>query len=344
MTKRRLFAMKMIMFDFRDSEKEFFEKNDLKDFDIKFVTEPLNEKTELTDEEFEGTDIISVFTTSEVSEKVLKKFKNLRIVTTRSSAHDHIDIDYCTEQKIAVFNIEQYGRTSVAEYSTALILALIRNLLPAYYDMKNHSINHKIYEGRILSSYTIGIIGCGEIGSAVAKIARFFGMKVLIHSYMKNPELNGSCEFVSLDELLASSDIISLHLPYNGDNYHMLSTEEFDKMKDGVYIVNTARGELLDIKALYDNLVKGKVLGAALDVLECEFISTYKGEMAAIMEETEQHCVETALITQKLFNMKNVIITPHIAYNTKESVDYILTETFNLIRDYLKGVNTNRIC
>ena len=336
--------MKMIMFDFRDSEKDFFDKNKFNDFEITFIEEPLNKHSDLNEEQLNDTSIISVFTTSDLTEDVLKKFKNLRIVTTRSSAYDHIDLNYCTKQNIAVFNIEQYGQASVAEYSTALILALIRNLLPAYYDMKEHAIDHKKYEGKTLSAYTIGIIGCGAIGTAVAKIARFFGMKILIHSYMKNPELNGSCEFVSFDELITNSDIISLHLPYNGDNYHMISTEEFDKMKDGVYIVNTARGELLDIKALYDNLVKGKVLGAALDVLECEFISTYKGEMAAIMEETEQHCVETALITQKLFNMKNVIITPHIAYNTKESVDYILSETFNLIRDYLKGVNTNRIC
>ncbi len=336
--------MKMLVFDFRESEKEFFEKNKFNDFDITFIKEPLNIETDLSEKVLNDTDIISVFTTSTVTADVLKRFKNLRIVSTRSSSHDHIDTDYCTKHNIAVFNIENYGRSSVAEYAVSLILALVRNLLPAYFDMKSHIIDHKKYEGRILSSYTIGIIGCGAVGSAVAKIARFFGMKVLIHSYMKNPELNESCEFVTLDELLEQSDIITLHLPYDGDNYHMISTEEFDKMKDGVYIVNTARGELLDIKALYDNLVKGKVRGTALDVLECEFISTYKGEMAKVIDDAEGHCVETALITQKLFSMDNVIITPHIAYNTLESVNYILTETFNRIRDYLKGENTNRVC
>ncbi len=336
--------MKMLVFDFRDSEKEFFDKNNLNDFELTFIKEPLNSETVLNERLLNDTDIISVFTTSSVTGDVLKKFKNLRIISTRSSAYDHIDTDYCTNHNIAVFNIEQYGKNSVAEYAVSLIIALVRNLLPAYFDMKNHSINHKKYEGRVLSSYTIGIIGCGAIGSAVAKIARFFGMRVLIHSYMKNPELNGSCEFVQLDELLSESDIISLHLPYDGENYHMISIEEFNKMKDGVYIVNTARGELLDIKALYDNLIKGKVAGAALDVLECEFISTYKGEIANVIEDAEQHCIKAALITQKLFNMDNVIITPHIAYNTREAVNYILDETFNLIRDYLKGENTNRVC
>ena len=336
--------MKMLLFDFRESEKDFFENNRLNDFDITFIKEPLNKETELSEKQYAETDIISVFTTSTVSRDILEKFRNLRIISTRSSAHDHIDLDYCTEHNIAVFNIEQYGKNSVAEYAINLILSLIRNMLPAYFDMKNHIVNHRNYEGRVLSSYTLGIIGCGAIGSAVAKIAKFFGMKVLIYSYMKNPELNGICEFVEFDKLLAESDIISLHLPYDGENYHMISEPEFDKMKDGVYIVNTSRGELLDIKALYDNLLKGKVKGAGLDVLECEFISTYKDRIKDIIKESEPHCVEAALIARELFTLKNVIITPHIAYNTGEAVNYILSETFNRIRDYLKGENTNRVC
>ena len=124
----------------------------------------------------------------------------------------------------------------------------------------------------------------------------------------------------------------------------MLGPDEFDKMKDGVYIVNTARGELLDIKALYDNLIKGKVKAAALDVLECEFLSTHPGELTNVIENSNSNCVETALITQKLFKMDNVIITPHIAYNTNDSVNYLLEKTFNNIRDYLKGLKTNRVC
>ena len=161
---------------------------------------------------------------------------------------------------------------------------------------------------------------------------------------MQNPELDSFCDFVSLDELLRESDIISLHLLYTGDNYHLIGKEEFAKMKDGVVFINTARGELLDIKALYDNLITGKVKAAALDVLECEFLSTHPGKLSNVIKDSESHCVETALVTQKLFNMDNVIITPHIAYNTHDSVNYLLTKTFNNIRDYIKGVNTNRVC
>ncbi len=336
--------MKMLMFDFRDTEKEFFDNNKLVDFDLSFIGEPLNADYKLTEEQKLETDIISVFRSSNLTDKVLKQFKNLRIIATRSYGYGHIDLDYCIEHNIAVLNVEQYGEEAVAQYAIALIIVLVRNMLPAILDMKNHKINYKHYEGKKLNNLTLGIIGCGQIGSAVAKIANYFGMKVLIHSYMQNPELDSFCDFVSLDELLSESDVISLHLLYTGDNYHLIGKEEFEKMKDGVVFVNTARGELLDIKALYDNLVKGKVKAAALDVLECEFLSTHPGELSNVIKDSESHCVETALVTQKLFNMDNVIITPHIAYNTHESVNYLLTKTFNNIRDYIKGVNTNRVC
>lgn len=335
--------MKMLMFDFRESEREFFNNNELKDFEITFIESPLTAKTELTEEQLEETVVLSVFTTSNITQDVLQKFKNLRIIATRSTSYSHIDIKYCIDHSIAVLNVEQYGKTAVAEYAIGLIISIVRNVMPAYYDMKNHTVNPPRYEGRVLSAYTIGIIGCGAIGSAVAKIAHFFGMEVLIHSYMKNNELSDICNFVSLDELLERSDIISLHVPYDGENYHMLGKDEFEKMKDGVFIVNTARGELIDIKALYDNLITGKVRAAALDVLECEFISMHKGDPTEIIELSDTNCVESALIAPKLFKLNNVIITPHIAYNTVEAVNYILTVTFNNIRDNLKGMSTNRI-
>ena len=334
----------MLMFDFRETEKDFFDKNEFVDFDITFINKPLNEDTELSEEQMNETDIISVFRSSNLTENVLNKFKNLRVIATRSYGYGHINLDYCIEHNIAVLNVEQYGVESVAQYAIALIIVLIRNMIPAIIDMKNHRINYEHYEGKRLNNLKIGIIGCGKIGTAVAKIAHFFGMKVLIHSYMQNPALESFCEFVSMDYLLKESDIISLHLVYTGDNYHLIGEKEFDKMKDGVYFINTARGELLDIKALYDNLKKGKVKAAALDVMECEYLSTHPGELGHAIKSSDAHCVEAALVTQKLFNMENVIITPHIAYNTHDSVNYLLEKTFNNIRDYLKGMNTNRVC
>ena len=334
--------MKMLIFDFRDSEKQFFKENVFTDFDIDFFKYPLNDKTELDDEIKDDTSVISVFRTSNLSKEVLSKFKNLRIVSTRSYGYNHIDLEYCQSHNIAVLNVEQYGEEAVAQYAFALIIALIRNLMPAISDIKMRRINYEKIEGRLLKNLKLGIIGCGITGTAVAKIAHFFGMEILIYSYMQNPELNNYCRFVTKDELLSEADVISLHLIYTGDNYHILSAEDFDKMKDGVYVVNTARGELLDIRALYNNLLSGKVRGAALDVMECEILNTDRPEEA--YNNTVSHCAEAAEITKKLFNLDNVIITPHLAYNTKESVNYLLEKTFNNIRDYLKGMYINRVC
>ena len=335
--------MKMLVFDFRDSEKEFFNKNDFPDFDITFIKEPLNEFIELSDEIYNETDIISVFITSEITENVIKKFKNLRIVATRSTGHNHIDTQYCAQNNIAVFNVEEYGQTSVAQFTFTLMLALVRNLFPAYLDTKENKINHSSYEGRNLDKLTLGIIGCGAIGSAVAKIANFFNMKVLVTSFAKRPDVSSFAEYVSLDELLRDSDVITLHMPYSKDDYHFIGSEEIKKMKDGVIIINTARGELIDIVALYENLLNKKIKAAALDVLECEYLTINNDDLANI-KQIDPKCVTSALLTTRLLNLDNVIITPHIAYNTQESIDKLLYSTFNNIRDYFKGMHNNRIC
>ena len=304
--------MKMLMFDFRESEKGFFEKNEFIDFDITFFSEPLDDMTKLTEDQKNETSLISAYRSSNLTAKVLNQFKNLRIIATRSYGYGHIDIDYCIEHNIAVLNVENYGEEGVAEYTIGLMIALVRNMISAIIDLKNHKINYEKYEGRSLNNMTLGIFGCGEVGDLVSKIAHFLGMRVLIYSYMQNPKVSNYCEFVDFERLLKESDIISLHIPNSPDNYHMLGADEFNKMKDGVYIVNTARGALIDIRALYDNLIKGKVKGAALDVMECEFLSTHPGEITDAIKDSKSDCVEIALVTQKLFNLDNVIMTPHI--------------------------------
>ena len=336
--------MKMLMFDFRESEEAFFKENKFSDIDITFIKEPLNEMSNLSEEQLRETDIISVFITSNICENVLKNFKNLRIVATRSTGYNHIDVKYCSQNNIAVFNVEEYGQTSVAQYTFALILALVRNLFPAYYDIQKNIINHPDYEGRDLDKLTLGIIGCGSIGSAVAKIANSFGMNVLVHSYAKRNDVSEFAEYTTLEYVLRNSDIITLHLPYSTEVYHMLGENEFNMIKDGAYIVNTARGELIDNVILYENLISRKIKGAALDVFECEHIAIHSQNIIDEIKDTNSKCVTSALVMQKLLGMENVIVTPHIAYNTQESINTLLKTTFNNIRDYSKGLHSNRVC
>ena len=234
----------MLLFDFRDSEREYFNNHDLPDFDIEFIKEPLNLMSNLSEKQLEETVAISVFITSDVNEEVIKKFKNLRIITTRSTGYNHIDLKYCIKNNIAVFNVGKYGETSVAQYTFMLILSLIRKLIPAYLGTQKNFVDHETYEGRNLEDMTIGILGCGAIGASVAKIAHFFGMKVYACSLKKNQEISDFTNYCSIKELLINSDIVTLHLPFNTDTYHIINDETIMKMKKGAFIINTARGEL----------------------------------------------------------------------------------------------------
>ena len=329
----------MLMFDFRDSEKEFFNTHEFKDFEIEFIKEPLNEMSVLTEKQLSETDIISVFITSDVTENIIKKFKNLRIISTRSTGFNHIDTRYCTQNNIAVFNVGEYGQTSVAQYTFMLILALVRKLIPAYLDVQKNLTAHESYEGRNLESLSIGILGCGAIGSSVAKIANFFGMKIYACSYEKNPDISNFTTYCSFDELIKNSDILTLHLPYNSETYHIINDDVLKKMKKNAFVINTSRGELIDIIALYNNLISGQIGGAALDVTECDNVAMNELPINAGYSK----CLTKALAVQKLLGMQNVIITPHIAYNTKESVEKLLSVTFNNIRDFSKGLHTNQL-
>ena len=331
----------MLLFDFRESEKEYFNNHDLPDFDIEFIKEPLNLMSNLSEKQLEETEVISVFITSDVNSEVIKKFKNLRIITTRSTGYNHIDLKYCVKNNIAVFNVGEYGETSVAQYTFMLILALLRKLIPAYLGTQKDLVDHETYEGRNLENMTLGILGCGAIGASVAKIAHFFGMKVYACSLTKNSEISNFTNYCSINELLINSDIVTLHLPFNAETYHIINDDTMKKMKKGAFIINTARGELVDIVALYNNLISGQIGGAALDVIECDKIAVNGSPIALESEYTS--CHTKAFAVQKLLGMTNVIITPHIAYNTKESVDVLLNTTFNNIKDYSKGLHTNQL-
>ena len=332
--------MKMLLFDLRESEKEFFEKNNFCDFDITLREESLTEKTKLSNEEYQNTAILSVYRSSILNENILKKFKNLRIISTRSHGFTHIDLDYCKKNRITVLNVEQYGEEAVAEFALGTIIDLTRHIKSAMFDIRTHNINPKKYEGELLNKKTIGIIGCGKVGIKLAKIAHFFDMNVLVSSYKESPQFEKVCNVVPFDKLLAESDIIYLHMPFTTENYQIIGEEEFKKMKQGVYVINTSSVELINLEALYNNLMYGKVKGAGLDILESDYV---KGKTKELGNET-MSTKQNYKITDKLLDMPNVLITPHLAYNTKEYIDYVLETTFNNIRDNIKGDYTTRLC
>jgi len=337
----------MLVYDFRPAEEDFFKNANLENFEIKFFKESLTPETvkNLTEEEKDSVSVISVFIDSVVDEEVITQFKNLRIISTRSTGTDHICTKTCGSKNITLVNVVNYGAKSVAQYITGLMLALVRNIIPASEHVRHSSPkNCADYMGRELSTLTIGIVGTGAIGAAVCKIASAFDMKVIAYDLQPKKELERlyNIKYVEMEELLKSSDIISLHIPYTGENAEMFSQKEFDLMKNGTYFINAARGELVNIEALHDALISGKLAGAALDVVMCE-ISTFRCERDKIdISKLDEKCARELVTVKELVQMENVILTPHVAYQTKEAVDYILKATFEGIMDCIKGGTTFR--
>lgn len=340
-------AVNMIVFEYRDEEKKFFEENNFDNFNIIFYKECLNEdfvKT-LPQDVKDGAAIISVFINSEVTEDVINAFKNLRIISTRSTGYDHINTRVAQQQNIAVVNVENYGETSVAQFTMGLILALVRKILPAAMYIKKHQEGERHFTGRDISKLTLGIIGTGAIGAAVCRVAKCFNMNVIAYDLQERKELIDeiNIRYMPLDELLREADIVSLHIPYTGDNYHMISNEQFEMMKDGAFFINTSRGEIIDLPALFEFIENKKLGGAALDVLTCESINFGCQNLAQKLSSVPMDCLNEAIYVEKLSKFDNVIITPHIAYSTQDSIDYILSITMNALMDVIHGGKSHRV-
>lgn len=341
-------AIDMIMFDYRDAEEDFFKDFDKGCFEIKFVKKGITEEVlkSFPQNYLDNVTVISVFITEKIDESVLKYLKNLRVISTRSTGVNHIDLEYCKSRGIAVLNVMNYGAQAVAQYTMGLIIAMVRNIVAADLFMRKGECAERSFIGHDLNALTLGVIGTGTIGGGICQLASGFGMKVICHDIFPKSELVYRCgvEYVTLDNLLERADIVSINVPYTVSNKDMIGEEQFKKMKKQPYIINTSRGELVNLNALKHALKTGLIKGAALDVLSCEtLVFRHNCDVNNLPDDTRKMCIVEMEIIEDLKTMDNVIITPHIAYETKEAVEYILQATMNNIRDYFKGEHNGRV-
>ena len=341
-------AINMLVFEYRDNEQKFFAENKFDNFNIMFYSECLNKEflKTLPQDVIDSTNIISVFINSEVTEEVINSFKNLRIISTRSTGYDHINIDVARKRNIAVVNVENYGSTSVAQFTIGILITLVRRIIPAAACLKNvKEYGANEFSGRDITKLKLGVIGTGAIGAAVCRAAHCLGMKILGHDLNEKKELVDEIglSYMGLEDLLKNSDIISLHMPYTGNNYHMISKAQFDIMKEGSMIINTSRGEIIDLAALYEAMESKKLAGAALDVLMCESINFGCKNLTLKLNSLPMDCLNEAVYVGKLAKFDNVIITPHIAYDTQDSIDYILDKTMRMLMNVINGGKVERI-
>jgi D-lactate dehydrogenase len=290
-------------------------------------------------------EVLSIFVASKLTRETLMRFPNLKFIATRSTGFDHIDLVACKERGIQVASVPAYGERTVAEYAFALLLALSRRVYDGVYRVKHlGEFSSENLTGFDLFGKTLGIVGTGKIGYHVAVIAKGFGMDVVASDLKENPELvsNYQVKYLPLEELLAQSDVITLHAPYLPATHHLLNSENISKIKKGAVLINTARGALVETVALVEALSSGQLAGAALDVLEEEgFVSEEMEIIESPHPKAEQ--LRTVLADHQLMGLKNVLVTPHNAFNTQEALDRIWQTTLDNIQAYQNHTPQNLV-
>lgn len=328
--------MKYAFFELENWEKEYFQK-EIPNCEQVFFDAPLSIETP----SIETFDVVVTFIHSQMNKELLDKMPLLKFISTMSTGFDHIDMEECRRRNIIVSNVPTYGETVVAEHTFALLLAISRRLPESIDRVKKGNFMPGGLTGFELRGKTIGVIGVGSIGTNVIKIARGLGMNAIV--YKRTPDYNLEkelgCKFVELSVLYQQSDIVSLHIPYSKETHHYIGEEAFSQMKDGVVVLNTARGALIDSTALLRALDSGKVKAAGLDVLEEEPL--LEEEKDLLSHDFEKDKLLTVLQDHMLVNHPKVVITPHNAFNSEEALNKIVETTHENISAFITNAPVN---
>ncbi|HEX9781015.1 MAG TPA: hydroxyacid dehydrogenase [bacterium] len=333
--------MKAVFFETASWERRFLTRALARGgLQVRMLDEPLSPATLSSARD---AHIVSVFIYSRLTAAILGRLKALRLLATRSTGFDHIDLRACRRRRIAVSNVPSYGENTVAEHTFALILALSRNVHKAYVKTIKGDFSLSGLQGFDLKGRTLGVVGAGHIGMHVIKMAKGFGMDVLVADVRRDVFLSEvlGYAYAPLDNLLARSDIVSLHVPYSAVTHHLMNRERFARMKHGALLINTARGGLIDTAALVWALESGSLGGAGLDVLEGEEL--VKEERQLLSEDFPKERLATALRNHILLHRENVVITPHIGFDSREALQRILDTTVSNIRSFLDGAPANLV-
>lgn len=302
-----------------------------------------NALTEEKAGDFADAEIISIFIYSEVTKACLDKLPKLRYITTRSTGYDHIDMQTCKERNIIVSNVPEYGSNTVAEFTFGLLLDVARNITKSVLEAKQFNFDHEALRGTDLHGKTLGIVGLGKIGKNVLTIAKCFGMNVLVYNHSQDNDLAQQLQFTyaDLDTLLQNSDFVTLHVPFTKETEHIINKENIVKFKKGSFLINTARGGLVDTQAILLGLEHNILAGVGLDVLEGE--DELIDEVTLLHEEYQNVAkMKTLLYNHLLLNHPKVIITPHNAFNSIEALQRILDVTIENIHSF-ENNNTQNV-
>lgn len=321
--------MKVSIFSVKEFEKPYIEQANNGRHELDLYTEALSEETV---EKINGTEAVISFPTDDASEKVLQKLKerNIQYLTTRSAGFDHIDLKVAEKLGIKIANVPKYSPNAIAEHAVGMMLILNRKLMTAEKNISEYDFRLNGLIGFDMNGKSVGILGAGKIGAVTAKILHGFGCKILIFDPVKNEALieKYDAEYLSLDEVLAQSDIITIHAPHNEKTHKMVNADTISKMKDGVMLINCGRGKIVDTEALIEGLKNGKIGSAGLDV--------YENEKGLFFYDHTNEILKDDLFA-RLLAFKNVMITGHMAFLTKTALKNMAGIAFDNINAWQEG-------
>ena len=326
--------IKVAFFDAKAYDKPSFDRyGSLQDVRFKYLETKLNEDTvDLA----RGCDAVCVFVNDTVNAAVIDRLYEygVRLIALRSAGYNNVDLQ-AAFGKIHVVHVPAYSPYAVAEHAIALLLTSVRRIHKAYNRTREFNFSLNGLTGFDFHGKTVGVVGTGKIGRIFIDICRGFGMNVI--AYDRFPAKDSGITYVSLEELLEQSDIISLHCPLTDGTRHMINTEAIGKMKKGVVIVNTSRGALIDAEALLEGIKARKIGAACLDV--------YEEEADVFFEDRSGHILNDDLLS-RLISMPNVIVTSHQAFLTEEALNNIAETTVsNILSCFEKdGMCDNELC
>lgn len=317
--------MKVLVYSSKEFEIPYLEKANNKKHRLTFIKDALSSETAM---KAVGYDAVSIFSADEACFITIEKLKDfgVKYIALRSVGHDNVNLRAASRLNIRVANVPAYSPYAIAEHAVALLLTLNRRLVESNFRVKRYNFNLNNLVGIDLKEKTVGIIGTGKIGSVMTKIMHGFGCNLLGYDIEENRNLTKlyNLRYTSLQDLCEQSDIISLHVPLNSETHQLINEELISEMKDGVIIINTARGSVINTEDVIDGLKKGKIGGLGIDVYENE-----KG----IFFNDHSHDIpnDERLIVLNAF--PNVLISGHHAFLTEEALTNIADTTiYNLDR------------
>lgn len=320
--------IKIAFFDTKEYDKNLFDEyNKDYEYEITYLESKLNSETAPL---ARGFDVVCIFVNDVVDEKTISILKELevKLIALRCAGYNNVDIKKLGEDLQAV-RVPAYSPYAVAEHTVALLLSLDRKIYKAYQGTRKYNFTLNGLLGFDIHGKTVGVIGAGKIGKAFINIMNGFGCKILVYDKFKNEDdaKTFNFEYVDLDKLYKEADIISLHCPLTEENYKMINEEALNKMKDGVVLLNTSRGKLIDTKSLIKKLEEGKIGGLGLDVYEDEE-EFFLNDMSNSYIRDEELSI--------LLTMPNVVVTSHQGFFTKEALNKIAKDTLENIKEFFE--------